>query len=537
MNAQDSLLHATLDPRPPVANAAFAAPPLLLCRQYDPQVYAALRDTDVADAAAAFARGGNFTAVSVLLQRRPYSLAPRVLSTLAAAPDTLEAACYGPILREIAALRDPPAPARPADWVESEATCGALRRRGEHRLLLATEHMARLNFGWCPPAHLQIAAWVQQRAVAIDRLTGQVDLAAALLETARSVLHYGSEAASLVPLQRAAAQLTQVLRLAAARGGEAWDLRLGQWAGWDDVARLAVVAGLIDTEALPGDISGVLVPFMRQLEAPAPAQVLCKVLEREAALRLRWVVRFVQLEAARPAALGEVGEVAHAACAAAYACPSVDSWGLQDAMLSSAAAALHDEAVSKPEHAAKLQALRREVELARSHLTAARLLTKHGLPTPLTAVRDADASEGLRLVQEAVRRAVKTKASESRWTDLWTDLNAVQHAGLGGVQLQQVQEELCRGLLECGKYRLAQSHLAGLDAARQEALVLNVARQSLAGEGDSVAAAKRSKAMLAVLPGSKAAREEARFVDAAQRLKALGVDLPPHELRNAPGKA
>jgi hypothetical protein len=530
---------------------------LVSCSAYLPEVYQELREADVADAAAAFARAGNLPAVAALLRRHPYALAPRVLDALAAAPECLDPKLYEPLLRDIAALGQPPAPARRADWAESEATCAALRRRGEHAALLATEPMARLNLGWAPPSARQLAAWVAARAMAVDRLSGQLAAAAALLEAARAALHYGGDAAALAPLQRAAAQLLMLLKLGAGRGagggeggeeagrGGAWDLRLGEFAALDDAGRLQALLQLLGSEGLARDIPAAVVPFIAQLESPDPEGTLRRVLEREAPARLSWVVKFVQLEAGRPAALGSAAGVAAAAVAAAYACPSADSWSLQEALLHAAADALsRGRGADEGERAAA----GRRLAAAHGHLTAARLLTKHGLPTPLAAVRDAGAEEAGRLVGEVVARAARGRASEGRWADLWADLEAVREGGLEALPEGAMRAVVCTALLESSQPRLAEAYLPGLPPARREALVLAAARAcfiapegAAAGEdiGDAAAAAaaKKAKAILAALPGSPAAAEEARFVDAAQRLRALGVGLPPDALRRAPNKA
>jgi hypothetical protein len=100
-------------------------------------VYAALRDKDVADVAAAFARAGDLEAVCALLRCHPVALAPRVLDCLAAAPETTLAKAYAPALKAIASLRGQPPLGRAPDWAESESVCSALRRHGERTRMAA----------------------------------------------------------------------------------------------------------------------------------------------------------------------------------------------------------------------------------------------------------------------------------------------------------------------------------------------------------------------------------------------------------------
>jgi len=135
-------------------------------------------------------------------------------------------------------------------------------------------------------------------------------------------------------------------------------------------------------------------------------------------------------------------------------------------------------------------------------------------------------------------RVARERPSESRWADLWGDLQVAQEHGLQALPRAEIQQELCRVLLGCGQLKEAQKHLDVLEPDRQEALVLEAAREVFYSEGaPDAAAVKSAKQVLSVLPGNVAVLEEASFIDAAARLRTLGVDMPPLQLRQAPDKA
>lgn len=495
----------------------------------------------MATTAADFAMAGNLAAMHTLLELHPYCLLPAALGLLNSVPETVPPKAFGPSLRLLVALQSPPAVARPKDWIESEQMCIALRRRGEHRLLLCTEQMCKLNLGWAPPSESQVASWAQHRAVAVDKATGQLQWAVELLDVAKAALCYGPASQALGDIHRQAQALTLLLQLAAKRdGGEKWRTDLATFTALDTVDKLRLLFRYVDSgDDMASDIRRVVVPFASLLASDAQQQgsseTFIKALEAEADEQLPWVARFLQCEAERPEALGTAADVARAACAVTYASPSTEAWAFQEAILGATGEALASAPGVEPLQA---ESLRRAVDQARGHLTAARMLTRHGLPTPVATVRDATHEDAARLVRTLLARAARARTPESRWADLWTDLQVVLEQGLRAVPVDEARQELCRALLGCGQMRAAKKHLDRLPPEKQEEVVLTTARDLFYSEGaPDAAAVKRAKEALAVLPGNRAAEEEASFIDAAAKLKALGVDMPPLQLRQAPDKA
>jgi hypothetical protein len=436
-------------------------------------------------------------------------------------------------------------------------------------LITGTENLLQAGTpSYSPPTETQIASWARRRAVTIDRLTGQLPAAMELLESTRAALHYGPESQSVAEVHRAAQQLLMIVKLSAARSSTsnsgdssssdeddennqegsnddafpststAWRLDLGSFATRDDVGRLQILLHLTESDDLAEDIPRVILPFLNQLntETTPVSRTLRRALEGEAVTRLSWVVAFIQLEAQRPVIFETAGDLASAACAAAYACPSTEAWTLQEKLLHAAVEAIESDTTSDPE---ERFALLTTVAQVQGHLTAARVLTKHGLSTSLSTIREATRDDILTTVKTLLARIARAKPAESRWLDLWTDLKTAQLSGLQALPLEDVRAEMCRALLRCGQLRPAQKHLAALEnALLREELVLDAARDAVySEENPDDATVRRALDVLKTLPDSKAAVEEASFIHAAAKLRALGIEMPPLQLRQQPDKA
>ena len=284
---------------------------------FNANVYSAVRNADLLDLAQAAAANGELSIVGALLQVHPYSLTPHIFQILSAAPESLPPQRFETVLRQIVALRAPPPLLRPTDWIENTSICSALKEKKMPAYLSATEHLAQLDVGYLPPTSAQLTQWARKRAISIDRLTGQLPVAMELLECVRVAMHYGPDSQPLAEMHRAGQQLLMILKLAAARGEDAWRMNLGTFASLDDVGKIQALLQLTDGNELSDDIPRVILPFLNQLgDGDPPGITLRRALEREASPRLSWVVRFIQAEAQRPTAFESAPEGAGAACAA-----------------------------------------------------------------------------------------------------------------------------------------------------------------------------------------------------------------------------
>ena len=147
---------------------------------------------------------------------------------------------------------------------------------------------------------------------------------------------------------------------------------------------------MLETDSLADGLSQHVAPFLRRLaisgggseaEAAAdPQVVLQQALEGEAAWRLPWVVRVVQSEARQRRVFASAAQLAKTTAACCYSCGTSDAWELMSSMLNAARDAVRSEDGLGPEAA---QAALEALDTVRGHATAARLLTKHGLSTPV----------------------------------------------------------------------------------------------------------------------------------------------------------
>ena len=275
----------------------------LCCSAYSPEAYRQLRDCTIAEAATAFAAAQRWEELGVLLARHPYALLPAMLDALAAAPETADPKRLVPLLQQLAQLREAARLARQPDWVESDSTVEDLRREDAYALLLATEPLAALSVGWRPPSARRLAAWICERALALDATTGQLNAAIALLEAGRAVLHYSE--ASLSTLLGAAQELALLLKLAASRGeaavgaddgagdasagvagadevaaasAPAWRLTLRRYSALEPPERLVALLELVGTDTLAADLGGVVAPFLSRMEGVDTGLLLRQVM-------------------------------------------------------------------------------------------------------------------------------------------------------------------------------------------------------------------------------------------------------------------
>lgn len=559
-------------------------------RSFNAQLYTELRSANIIHVAQSAASCGNLTALGVLLDLHPYSLAPHILDILSSTPETLAAKYIEPVLRQILSLQGaPPMLSRASDWVEIESVYTLLRRQQDQRgsnnnennntsfnppiaaLLTATENLVKSGTPCnSSPTGTQVASWARRRAASIDRLTGQLPAAMELLESTRAALHYSPESQPVADLHRVAQQLFMVIKQATLRShndtsdgnsssdedegnsdhegdGNAlfprstaavWRMDLGSFTARNNIDRLGILFRLTESDDLAEDIPRVILPFLHQLstETTPMSKTLRRALEKEGATRLSWVVAFIQAEAQRPTVFETAGDLASAACAAAYACHSCEAWSLQEKLLHAAVEAIERDVASEQD---ERQALLASVAQVHGHLTAARVLTKHGLSTSLSAVREATRDDILTMVRTLLARVARANPAESRWVDLWADLKTAQSSGLQALPLEDIRAEMCRALLRCGQLRPAQKHLAALEnILLKEELVLDAARDAVYSEANlDDATVRRALNVLKTLPDSKAAVEEASFIHAAAKLGALGIDMPPLQLRQQPDKA
>ncbi|KAF8394648.1 hypothetical protein HHK36_020864 [Tetracentron sinense] len=144
--------------------------------RFSVQEYGKFRIAPINEIAVNLAEMGKIGALNLLFKRHPYSLAPFMLDTLAAIPETLPVQTYSQLLPG----RAPPTTIalRENDWVESEkmvAFINRLPKSHERSIQIRTETIAKQCLGFVWPRVDELSMWYKKRARDIDSLSGQLD--------------------------------------------------------------------------------------------------------------------------------------------------------------------------------------------------------------------------------------------------------------------------------------------------------------------------------------------------------------------------
>ena len=74
------------------------------------------------------------------------------------------------------------------DWMETQSMCEQLQDAGQHGLLIATEHMAQLYLGWCPPSAVQVCSSPQSSAATIQNSHRTVTASSVCMQALNEIL-------------------------------------------------------------------------------------------------------------------------------------------------------------------------------------------------------------------------------------------------------------------------------------------------------------------------------------------------------------
>ena len=529
--------------------------------EYNPEVYVAIRNVDLADAAKSLARAGNLEAIQILLRCHPYTLIPHVFKLLSNIPETVSANEVEPLLRfMVETAQFPPAISSKTDWMETESMCIFLRQGGYHEQLMATEHLSRLNYGWIPPTLNQISDWIYNRVIDIEARTGQFALALEFVSMGKKVLsNAGGEIDCLNDISEALDQMKTLIgsylliKHASAESERRtistsdlkdhpittklhWRLDLADFIFKNKLERMRWYLCSLEEEN-PGlcrkGIRTVLHSICRS-EDP-PYQLLRLALEAEInnSRMFSWIVGLFNAELDQPSCIfGEHGvlSVVQNAFDVLYACNSLDSWNsIQDFL------ARISEAVSFSEMGDDNKAaIHNRLQIIGTQIAAAKLLCKHGIPITLGTVRDSSQGEIENKIKILIARFSRSEPSEKAWKLLISELEDLSDHGFSLLPKESMKAIYCKGLLNAGLIELAGMYLSTFDEHNKYELVLSTAREtfyssSIANDENIQAA----KSMIALLPKDSCTEREIRFMDAIAQLKVIGIDLPPLKLYQA----
>lgn len=529
-------------------------------KTYKPEIYAAIRDADLVEVAMGLSKAGNILALSVLLQCHRCALMPTVLEVLSALPETIKAKDLKPLLdRVVYMVHSPPEDDKEWDEVETEDTCRLLRQEGHHDLLLGTEHLARLNYGWMPPSLSQISDWVFARAIEIDARTGQLSLASELLHVARETLSGDrGSVGELDRLQLACQQMSVIIEYCSSIediaygtmssdifSGEdtkeilpPWRVDLAAFAPKTDVCRLRTLLRCVKIDASRSYALSIqrLLHLMDSTGQSGPA-LLSQALHKEVedVSRIPWVVELYSVELGQPTGIfGSRSslDVIQSAMKMIYACADVASWDLMDHLLAEISHTM--EAVEDGIDDNQRKALFDTLELIHGQIHAARLFSHHNVPVTLKSLRDCSSKEAEELLLLLVAKFVRSEGSERAWKKFVVEVHQMRDVAFSYLPRKKVDAMLCKALLSGGHTKLARTSMEGLDEREQQDLILTAAHDLLYSVNTiDDAVVQQAKSILSILPENVITQNEMTLIDAMARLKSLGVEIPPLQLHQA----
>ena len=151
-------------------------------------------------------------------------------------------------------------------------------------------------------------------------------------------------------------------------------------------------------------------------------------------------------------------------------------------------------------------------------------------------------AEGKVVLRRVVTKAAGSISSSAQWGQLWQNLCRLQELSFSAVSKEMILEEVCRALLHCGSFGLAESFFAGMDGVQlspqsSEKLVLAAARDLFyASKSPSSVQVDQAKRCLGIVKHSPAIQHELDTIAAVKQLPSLGVEIAPSQLRNMANK-
>jgi len=527
-------------------------------------------------------------ALAVLLSRHPYSIAPHLLNILDAAPDTLDATEYQCILstlENISGSNEKMYIERPADWAEDRDVLQHIKSTttsdGSSIELPETEYTSRFlqhdknETTTVTPTWFQVAEWIGQKAVAIDKNSGQLVKSIALLQLGMdTVIKYvGNKALrQLGDLLIAADQLAVVLSFSGTviediqndeakddeedeannvrssrnvtqpTSGEDEDVlvqqqkvfiknaSLEEFAQLGQQERLEILLNVLEAAAPPSKREQqVLLAFLslaRREEkgeegTNSASSLLAKSLIDRVETNMSQVVALLSLEATEPVALNSPDLVCSIALQCIDVCTDIDA---DDWLQQLIQAARQSAWLSSSPN------LEDTVEQTAQRITAAHALAHQGLqctPGQLAPMDSQQAQQVISSLLVNIENSREDCHDSVAWLELWETIQFVQQHGFkeGILSKEVIHTEVCRAMLKSGQCELAAKHvLPGLSAEDAKKVVLSTAKSIFTDTGQMTNSSKSSSSKVLVTPAAERAIREC--------LALLLSSLPPPSLHH-----
>ena len=527
--------------------------------RWDPverELYVSLRDADIGAVARECAMVGEMESLIALLQCFPYSLTPQSLDILSATPETVDLGYIERVIRFLLDQHDPPElPRAKADWAECEESCSYLRQIG-HANMLCTEHMAKLNYGWCSPQPSQIASWIVVRAFAIDRVTGMYDVAMKMLMIGIRLL--GQEDAGPVVHTLLAAKAYKMLiellsEVNVANGGKEnmANLEAPVPQSMEDFALFNVQDRMeCVMHAVMGQGVEHIMKLTNQYVAPyleienqiennknkgdsVTMDHLCSFLIKHGYSDMEWTFAFLSNEFSHLLIFESREEVANICYNIVYSpeagCDTM-SLEFQHRLVEIASLATSSESgSSRP-----IGHIQSRLSTALNMVTAAHELCKLGCPMNVRSVGDLKPETAIDYIKSLLLSKERQHVVQHEWSSIWDSLEILFELNLVCFPRDAIVSEFCKASLRVGLIDLGREKLGLLPQTLAEEIVVETAQELiLSGNSSKEKSVMIAKEILDLAPENDVAKKEKSFILAAIRLKELGIDVPPAQLRQS----
>ena len=492
----------------------------------------------------------------MLLQCFPYSLIPQSLDILSATPETVELGYIEGVIRFLLDLRNAPElPRAKADWAECEESCSYLRQIG-HANLLCTEHMAKLNYGWCSPQPSQIASWIVIRAFAVDRVTGMYGVAMKMLMIGIQLLGHG-DAGSIVHALLAAKAYNILIELlsesnSADDGKEKIEKQgISVPQSMEDFALFTVEDRVecvmcavkdLGVEHILRLTNHYIAPYFEienQLDGkkstgPSIAVYhLCSFMVKHGYSDMEWTFAFLDNEFSQLLlceSREEVANICYDVVFSAKADCDASSFEFQHRLIEMAASAVSSESASgRP-----ISHIQSRLSIAMSMVTAAHELCKLGCPMNARSAGDLKSETALDYIKSILISKERQQIVQHEWASVWDSLETLFELGLSPFPRDSIVSEFCKAALRVGLIGLGREKMGLLHNNLAEDIAVETAQELiLSGNSSSEHSVMLAKDILDLFPDNEIAKKEKSFILAAIRLKELGIDVPPAQLRHS----
>eukprot|EP00250_Pteridium_aquilinum_P020730 c24921_g1_i2 orf=108-4601(+) len=564
--------------------------------RYTSKDYEVFRQIRLLDVAVRLAELGKTGAVSLLYKRHLYSLTPFLFNILDAFPETISPHNYAQLLPSLKPFI-PYIIGRERDWVEEVAILEIIEKYyvideevPAVHLNSSTEHVVKASIGFVWPSETEIAEWYKKRAIAIDRLSGQLENALTLLDLGKQ-----KGLSSLEDLWEDLSSLHWVTyNSSEANENIEMNFSLQDWQHLTDYEKFqAILKGVNESNVL-SMLNEKAVPFLNQKTRRKTVTVNHQ--EQEVSFLVKWMKEIASKNQLQICAIvlteactdfgfnrlfTSVVECINTGLDCVYACTGVDQWDVMDTILSklhlicsqlqpnsqadqsssirhigkgaarvvSSMYSKSTENTSKWDNGSGISgkegvyaALDRKIQQALGHVDAGRLLANYQVPKPIKFLENAQNDERgvkqliLSMLSKFARR--QPARSDAEWATMWDHLQRLQARAFTFLNRQFLFMEYYSSLLKAGKFSLAKSQLKSLgnnllSPEKTETVIIQASRDFFfsASSLDSLEIEK-ARLCLNLVPESKSIAAELDYINTVtNKLPALGVLLLPMQVK------